>query len=268
MPLFSRHSEPVEEPPRAVETHEQAPKRHGIFGSRHSQEVAPAPAPQPVQEERGKRHGLFGSRRSPSPSPSSSTRNTVSTSRTSPDRSGGVFRRSTDASKGSILHRSFSNGNAEVDPSIVAARERVMSAETAEREADRALMAARESVREARDHVRRLELEAEEEARRAKIKQYQAREVSKRGKQLGRKSLLGIEYPQRALTLLQVTESKVALTYLHLLFRLSCSSASPVDIPASWLTALWRSPGNKCVITFRIVPIVIIDWQDFDILGV
>lgn len=62
-----------------------------------------------------------------------------------------------------------------------------MMAEAAEREADRALMAARESVREARDHVRRLELEAEEEARRARIKQQQAKEVSKRGKQLGRK---------------------------------------------------------------------------------
>ncbi|KAK1758043.1 hypothetical protein QBC47DRAFT_294477 [Echria macrotheca] len=161
MPLFSRHSEPVEEP-----------------------------APQPVHEERPKRRGLFGGNRSPSPTPSSSTRNTVSTQGTSPDRSGGVFRRSTDASshRGGILHRSFGNGAiAELDPSIVQARERVMNAETAEREADRALMAARESVREAREHVRRLELEAEEEARRAKIKQYQAREVSKRGKQLGRK---------------------------------------------------------------------------------
>lgn len=61
-----------------------------------------------------------------------------------------------------------------------------MFAETAEREADRALLAARGSVREAREHVRRLELEAEEEARRAKIKQSQARDISKRGKQLGR----------------------------------------------------------------------------------
>ena len=74
-----------------------------------------------------------------------------------------------------------------MDPSIVQARERVIGAESAERDADRALMAARESVRQAREHVKRLELEAEEEARRAKIKQYHAREVSKRGKQLGRK---------------------------------------------------------------------------------
>jgi hypothetical protein len=105
---------------------------------------------------------------------------------------GGVFRRSTDASNNSgrksLLARSFGHGNnVEMDPSIVQARERVLSAETAEREADRALEAARNHVREARAEVKRLELEAAEEAKRAKIKQYHAREVSKRGKQLGRK---------------------------------------------------------------------------------
>lgn len=62
-----------------------------------------------------------------------------------------------------------------------------MSAEKAEIEADRALASARIRVREAREEVKRLEVEAAEEARRAKIKQYHAREVSKRGKQLGRK---------------------------------------------------------------------------------
>lgn len=75
-----------------------------------------------------------------------------------------------------------------MDPSIVQARERVLNAENAEREADRALEAARMHVREAREEVKRLEIEAAEEAKRAKIKQYHAREVSKRGKQLGRKS--------------------------------------------------------------------------------
>ena len=75
-----------------------------------------------------------------------------------------------------------------MDPSIVQARERVMKAEASEREADRALMAARSSVRDAREHVRRLEIEAEEEARLAKIKQHQAKDIGKRGKQLGRKS--------------------------------------------------------------------------------
>ncbi|KUI56022.1 hypothetical protein VP1G_10794 [Cytospora mali] len=61
-----------------------------------------------------------------------------------------------------------------------------MGAEAAERDADRALELARREVRDAREEVRRLELEAKEEARRAKIKQYHAKEVSKRGKALGR----------------------------------------------------------------------------------
>jgi hypothetical protein len=74
-----------------------------------------------------------------------------------------------------------------MDPSIVQARERVLGAENAERDADRALESARLRVREAREEVKRLELEAKEEARLAKIKQHHAREVSKRGKQLGRK---------------------------------------------------------------------------------
>lgn len=67
------------------------------------------------------------------------------------------------------------------------ARERVLSAEAAEREADRAMLAARAAVKEARDHVRRLEREAAEEARLAKIKQTQAKAIGKRGKALGRK---------------------------------------------------------------------------------
>lgn len=69
------------------------------------------------------------------------------------------------------------------------ARERVMGAEAAEHEADRALNAARIQVREAREEVKRLEIEAKEEARLAKIKQHHAAEVSKRGKQLGRMCL-------------------------------------------------------------------------------
>jgi hypothetical protein len=51
----------------------------------------------------------------------------------------------------------------EEDPSIIAAHERVQSAEVAEQEADRALMQARVAVREAKEHVRRLEKEAAEE---------------------------------------------------------------------------------------------------------
>ncbi|KAM3560202.1 hypothetical protein MY1884_003076 [Beauveria asiatica] len=65
------------------------------------------------------------------------------------------------------------------DTSILRAREHVMGAEAAEEEeADQALDAARE-------HVWRLEEEAEADARRARIKQHHAAEVSKRGKMLG-----------------------------------------------------------------------------------
>ena len=49
------------------------------------------------------------------------------------------------------------------DASIAGARERVLRAEAAEREADRALLAAREAVKVARRDVERLEREAAEE---------------------------------------------------------------------------------------------------------
>jgi hypothetical protein len=64
----------------------------------------------------------------------------------------------TNSHRGGLFHR-----NAE-DPSIMAARERVMSAEAAEKDADRALLNARAAVREARDQVKRLEREAAEES--------------------------------------------------------------------------------------------------------
>ena len=49
------------------------------------------------------------------------------------------------------------------DVSIQAARDQVFRAETAEREADKALVASRKAVKEAREHVKRLEREAAEE---------------------------------------------------------------------------------------------------------
>ncbi|KAK7756521.1 hypothetical protein SLS62_001356 [Diatrype stigma] len=150
-----------------------------FFSSRKpEEEVIEEPAPLPEK----KHTGLFGSRSHRSPSPTSTHRTT-----------GGASSVSSHSSEPS-RHRSVlsrfggpGNSNAELDPSIQAARERVMNAEKAEAEADRALASARIRVREAREEVKRLELEAAEEARRAKIKQYHAREVSKRGKQLGRR---------------------------------------------------------------------------------
>ncbi|KAI1183213.1 hypothetical protein F5B17DRAFT_146408 [Nemania serpens] len=153
-----------------------------FFSSRQPEEhVVEEPAPLPE-----KRHGLFGSRhRSPSPTSVAQTR----TSSTSSRQSDAV---SNPSRHRSVLSRTFGHGNStnpDIDPSILQARERVMAAEIAERDADRALAAARLQVRDARAEVKRLEVEAAEEARRAKIKQYHAKEVSKRGKQLGRHDL-------------------------------------------------------------------------------
>ncbi|KAB5562722.1 hypothetical protein GE09DRAFT_1274434 [Coniochaeta sp. 2T2.1] len=169
MPFFSRNS------PEPAPVVQQPPKKHGLFSSsRHE------PAPMPVQQAPvQKKHGLFSSHRDPSPVSS----HAIST--TSPTRHSTDASYSKRHSSGGGLLSKFGGGD-HMDPSIVQARERVLSAEAAEREADRALMAARESVRNAREHVRRLELEAEEEARLAKIKQHQAKDISKRGKQLGR----------------------------------------------------------------------------------
>ncbi|KAI1765714.1 hypothetical protein GGR53DRAFT_488658 [Hypoxylon sp. FL1150] len=150
-----------------------------LFSSRKPEEEV---VHEPVPEKR-QSHGLFGSRhRSPSPTRTARTSTTTTSSSRRSDASSPSRTRS-------VLQRTFGHGNSsnlDMDPSIVQARERVMQAESAEREADRALESARIRVREARAEVKRLELEAAEEARRAKIKQYHAREVSKRGKQLGR----------------------------------------------------------------------------------
>lgn len=82
---------------------------------------------------------------------------------------------------GGLFHRN------QEDPTIAAARERVAAAERAEADADRALTQARASVRTAREQVKQLELEAAEDARRARIKQEQASQIGRRAKPLGRK---------------------------------------------------------------------------------
>jgi hypothetical protein len=74
------------------------------------------------------------------------------------------------------------------DPAIAGARHRVISAENAEREADKALIAARNAVAAARAEVKKLEMEAAEEARLAHIKQAQAAKLGERAEPLGSKS--------------------------------------------------------------------------------
>jgi hypothetical protein len=110
--------------------------------SRH-EEAPPVPEKTVVEERPQRRSTLFGRHRSVSP---------VSTA--------GTTRSSTSASSSGrrgLLHRN------DADPSIRSAHERVLNAEAAEREADKALLHARAMVKEAREHVKRLEREAAEE---------------------------------------------------------------------------------------------------------
>lgn len=134
-----------------------------MFG-RNKHTTTAAPVQQTTTTKRSS--GMFGRRRSSSPDLHHNRHSTHAT--TSPTHGTG------------LLHRNHE------DASIGAARERVMRAETAERDADRALVAAKAAVHQARAEVKRIELEAAEEARLAKIKQGQAASLSKRGKMLGR----------------------------------------------------------------------------------
>ncbi|KAJ5630914.1 uncharacterized protein N7484_011014 [Penicillium longicatenatum] len=132
---------------------------------------------------------------SSSPRSSMSTRSSIGHKRYGDDSSHTSF--SSKSSTGNTRRRSLLHRTPE-DPSIMAAREQVARAETAEQEADRALVASRRAVKEARDHVKHLEREAAEEifivadtealnsARLARIKHDQAKSISKRAKPLGR----------------------------------------------------------------------------------
>ncbi|KAK6538446.1 hypothetical protein TWF694_010031 [Orbilia ellipsospora] len=97
-----------------------------------------------------------------------------------------VDTRRTGSTRGTGGGSGFFHRNDHEDASIAGARQRVIDAEVAERDADRALMAARQAVKHARDHVKALELEAKEEARLAKLKQKAAGDISRRAKPLGK----------------------------------------------------------------------------------
>jgi hypothetical protein len=109
-----------------------------LFG-RNSANTSPA-VDETTQVDEPRRGGLFRRHRSPD----HGTATTTTTNGTNSHRRG-LFHRNTE------------------DPTILAARERVFSAEAAEQAADKALVNAKAAVREAREHVRRLEREAAEE---------------------------------------------------------------------------------------------------------
>ncbi|KAJ3491229.1 hypothetical protein NLI96_g849 [Meripilus lineatus] len=111
---------------------------------------------------------------------------------TNPFQDGGLFsrRRSSSASSSSLdsdgHKRDRHHKSLKKDPTITAARQKVADAETSEREADKALNLARAAVKEARQHVKILEKEAMDEAKRAKAKQAEAKTMRKMSKGLGR----------------------------------------------------------------------------------
>ncbi|KAL2063908.1 hypothetical protein VTL71DRAFT_4402 [Oculimacula yallundae] len=157
MPLFSK-SPPVTDTRTTHTTTTTSPRTSSSFLHRNSNSTTTTDvAPQ-------RKSSLFSSRRR-SPSPP------LTTTSAGGGMGGGVR---------GLLHKGSE------DASIVAARERVLNAEKREKEADIALGVARTAVREARESVKRLEAEAKEEARLAKIKQSQAKSISKRGHGLGR----------------------------------------------------------------------------------
>ncbi|KAJ3767849.1 hypothetical protein FB446DRAFT_775316 [Lentinula raphanica] len=139
------------------------------------------PSP-PAQEEPTRKGTLFGRRqRSTSPARSNNTHHTRNSSdsdslgRAGSTRSGGLF-------GGRIGGKGFPHN----DPSIMAARQKVSEAEDSEKAADHALQQARASVKAARDHVKFLEKEAEDDAHRARLKQAEAKVVSRSARGLGR----------------------------------------------------------------------------------
>ncbi|EMD33703.1 hypothetical protein CERSUDRAFT_117778 [Gelatoporia subvermispora B] len=152
-----------------------------LFRSSSPQNVDPPLQEAPPQQQNSRSFFSRDSRNQQPQQPPSPTHTTDSTRTASTRSSGGFFSRRRSMSPSPARYDDIKN-----EPSIVAARQKVNDAEAAESEADRALNMARASVREAQDHVRRLEQEALEEARRAKAKQAEAKNVSKRSRNLGR----------------------------------------------------------------------------------
>ncbi|KAJ7497769.1 hypothetical protein FB451DRAFT_1121511 [Mycena latifolia] len=131
----------------------------------------PTNEPDPVVDSPTRKGSMFSRRRSLSP---------VDDPATNPNHPANANRR------GGFFGNRANNFNLHKDPTIIAAREKVTSAEQAEAEADRALLQARAMVREAKDHVRFLEREAAAEAKRAQAKQAVSNDVSKSASGLGR----------------------------------------------------------------------------------
>jgi len=129
MGLFNRHANEVDDRPVVANNTAVEPRRSSrLFGSSSTRDTVPE-----TTTGRNSGSGFFNS----------SSRDNVNNS---PTRHSG----------GGLFHR-------HEDPSIVAARERVVKAEVAEKEADRALLEAKAMSQSARHQTKLLEREAAEE---------------------------------------------------------------------------------------------------------
>ncbi|OAQ59855.1 hypothetical protein VFPPC_16810 [Pochonia chlamydosporia 170] len=129
MPLFGSHREPSPEvhvPEREI--HE--PKKHGLFHRRDDVRDVPVE----TTEHPARKHSLFH-RRDHSPTGTATNRTMSARSSTS---SSGSSLNHRPRRGGSLLHKAMGRNSEDVDPSILQARERVMDAEEAEEQADRA----------------------------------------------------------------------------------------------------------------------------------
>lgn len=152
MPLFGhKKTAPVEaQPAETRETREPRSSRGGLL-RRRSSSVSSSDVESP-----NKSRGIFGGRRR---STSMDGHRSSHDGRQSSNR---LSHGSTRNSRNSRNSGGLFNRHSE-DQSISGARDRVLSAERAEQEADRAALQARTAVREAREHVKNLEREAAEE---------------------------------------------------------------------------------------------------------
>jgi len=153
----------------------------GLFGTSTNKDT------EPVRDVSPRRSSTIASRRSSDGSPRRG--GSIFSNRRRHDRDSSpdsIDTRRTASTRGNgsgFFHRDRTGHE---DASISGARQRVMDAEVAERDADRALMAAKAAVKDARDQVKALELEAKEEARLAKLKQKAAGDISRRARPLGK----------------------------------------------------------------------------------
>ncbi|KAF7315849.1 PALP domain-containing protein [Mycena indigotica] len=188
MPLFKSQPTPAEE--RVVPVDNTPTRKHTLFGRRRSVSPSRRTTTSPTRRDvdqpvdgTTRRGGFFGGRRR-SVESNEDRRSIGRASSMTSGRTNGSVRSGNGSGffgRNNILKESIHK-----DPSIIAAKEKVTFAEKAEVAADEALVQARAMVREAKDHVRLLEREAAEEAKRAKAKQAVSNDISRSAGGLGR----------------------------------------------------------------------------------